>query len=219
MKTLDEIIKRDWQIVINDNVDLIDLEAIKDDRWYNLAFKPSPKTCLKIYDSLQKIVPDSLKSKVFFQPFEGYHFTLQWTQSDKQLDLDIKGLIQDLNKALTEFSPLKGTINYPLFGKAGSMGWFETIKNDEFTKIRQAIKSIWEKHHLELGFKENLYDLAYISLTRFTNLLTDKEKYLLKELKTWEIEDVVLDEIWLSYANKFMNPAKTEVIKRFLLHP
>lgn len=122
---------------------------------------------------------------------------------------------KELKEVFGKFAPIKGEVALPYFGKAGLLGIFKTEDDKEFLAIRQKIHHLWYDLRLPLGLPQKYYDLAYLSLTRYTGKFTQPEKEVLKNLPKQKISGVILAKVFLILNDKFMTPKDTKVLKKF----
>lgn len=217
-KDWEKLLADHWQTIQKNNVDLYEVQKLKKPaRALSLVFKvPSPVN-KKILQRLQQIITFPLTSFITFQPYQGYHFTIQWAPENEAEKLDLVSFISELKQALKNFNRIKGKILFPFFGRAGLMGMFKTENDDEFLKIREKIEPVWQQAGLTLKFGQEFYPLAYLSLTRYPTLMTSEAKPGFKNLPTQKVEDVSLNSVLLVLNDKFLTPRSTRVLAKIPL--
>jgi hypothetical protein len=186
-------------------------------RTFSLVYKVSFKDAQRISDVLLGVVPDALHRKLFFHPENGFHFTIQWTGEDEKTVVTSAEFINGLQRMLQKHTKLKGMLHLPFFGSAGLYGLLETdglyIKD-----IRDEVDEIWSKFGLRKSIREEDYEIAWISLVRFTDALDEREIEQLRRVEIKALDEIVLDEIWLVHNDKVMSMQNTKIIKIFHLH-
>jgi len=214
----DKLLKDHWKQIESDNV--VEFNAYKlsqETRTLGLVFKVPPKAGQKIRNSLDEIVPDSLRGRILFQPWQGYHFTVQWSPKEKVKDKNLDQIIKGLESLLSEFPPIKGEIVFPFLGL---LGFLKTKDNREFSEIRNEVNKLWSSFGLSLGAKKYLEKypgLAYLSLSRYTGSFGCEEKQLLKNFPTDQPQSVCFKEALLVINDKFMKPENTEIFAKLRL--
>jgi len=217
----DKLLKDHWKQMESDNVVEFDTyKPLQKIRTLSLVFKVPSEASQKIRNSLDEIVPDSLKERVLFQPWRSYHFTVQWSPSGEIKDKNLEQITKELESLFSKFPPIKGEIVFPFFGVVGLLGFLRTKKNREFPEIRDKINKSWSSFGLSLGAKKYLEKypgLAYLSLSRYTGVFNHEEKHLLKNLPTDRPQGVCFKEALLVLNDKFMTPKDTEIFAKLKL--
>lgn len=189
-------------------------------RSLSLVFKISSETSQKIRNSLDEIVPDSLKKRILFQPWQGYHLTVQWAPGEEIKNKSLNQFVKELERIFLKVPPIEGEIFFPFFGAVGLIGFLKTKTDREFLEIRDKVNKIWASFGLSLGAKKHLEKypgLAYLSLSRYTGGFSLKEKHLLKNLPTNRPQSVCFKEALLVLNDKFMTPENTEIFAKLNL--
>lgn len=212
----DKLLREHWQQIVLKNVDVFDVKE-EPKRNLGLVFKVPLNTSRKIKNVLDEIIPESLKGRILFQPFQGYHFTIQWSSEEYHRKINMALLKKELMEIFSELSPIEGQILFPYFGKMGLLGIFKTKRDRELLVIRQRVYQIWQDLGLPLGFPQKYYDLAYLSLSRYAGKFTKAERESLRNLPKQEIPEVRLTKTILVLNDKFMTPENTEVLKELVL--
>jgi hypothetical protein len=192
-----------YQKIKETNVRVFDKTTVDDLVAISLIVRIPKEVQYEIYTTLQKIVPESIKPKIIFQPKEGYHLTIQWAPNTEQLkfDEDFDFYIVDI---LSKYLPLKGDLYYPFFGPAGLGGILKTKEDNEFKGLRIEATELWKKLGMTVGYKDN-FALAFASFTRYLDTFTDEEKELLKNIPAQKVA-VELSKASLVLNNKFVTP-------------
>lgn len=212
------LLEEHWRHIKTGNVDLLSLRDISSKkRTLGLIFKVPEGTSKTIYGYLEKTIPEHLKKQIAIQPWEGYHFTIQWSPEKPLRSKDVSQIGKDLQILLAEFSPIKGNLLFPFFGKAGLLGIFKTEADKEFPHLRQAVNKLWKSFGLPLGVPPKYSDLAYLSLTRYKKSFTPKDKQFLKNLSVNKTPRIAFSEALLVLNDKFMTPENTETLRRMPL--
>ncbi len=214
----DRLLENHWKQITTENVTIFDKSSLKlKERTFALVFKIPIEASKEIKRTLSQSIPKHLKEKFLFQPYKGYHFSIQWCHEEELKGKEISDISAKFRNLLSKTNPIKGDFIFPLFGKAGFMGMLKTRTDQDFLLLREKVNKVWSSLGLPLGVPPKYSELAYVSLTRFNKVLTDKEKRLLKNLRVEKIPDIVLDEATLVLNDKFMTPEKTEILYKLTL--
>ena len=162
-------------------------------------------------------IPQNLRSKLLFQPAEGFHFTIQWSPEEYLTKIDIETLLSELKNILNNFSPINGNLFAPFFGRAGLFGMLKTETDLEIPKIRSKVHQLWKKFGLPPGLNLKDYDLAYISLVRYLGKFNQDEIKQFKDISLKKISNVILSEARVVLNDKIMNTNKTKILEKIIL--
>lgn len=168
------------------------------------------KDCaLQIYSDLQQDIPSDILEKIIAQPYEGYHFTLQWTPSispDKEQKLSSR--LKELNFDI----PTSGTMVHPVLGKAGILG----IVDDQTAKILEELRSkiyeVFTSLNISAGLLPDFFPLGYVSLSRYSAPFTDMDFEALKAIEAKSKNPIQFESILLGKIDKFITLERSEII-------
>lgn len=211
---LTRVLDEHWDHIQNYNVDTFDPKLANSGiRTVSLVFKISDGASKKIAEALEKI-PDDLKKEMVFQPYQGYHLTIQWFP-EEHLSLVNERFFKDLLEVFAGFKIINGSLVFPLLGRAGLLGTIKTETDLEMSHIRSEVNGVWKKYNLPFGLDPKYEGLSYMSLSRFVAELTQEEKFFLKEYPQQEIPGIALSQARLVLNDKFMTPENTKVLQTF----
>jgi len=214
----EKLLEEHWEHIKIKNVDVISPQNIlSKKRTFSLIFKVPVKASGKIYKYLEETIPERLKRQMILQPWKGYHFTVQWSPEESLKDKNISQVIEKLQVLLVEFPPIKGDLLFPFFGRAGLLGIFKTETDKEFFHLRQKVNEVLKSFNLPLGVPPKYSDLAYLSLTRYKESFTPKDKQFLKNLSVNKTPSIVFSEALLVLNDKFMTSKNTKIFKKLTL--
>lgn len=129
--------------------------------------------------------PKSIQRKLFFQPSDGYHMTLQWTNIPPENIRD--KLTSDISIYIKEIEPptVKFVGPYASFKNI----FFIATTENSIVSIREGLDKILKNYDLETKLPLEL-DLLWISVCRFVEQPTNEEKeYLFNNLEQEVIEN------------------------------
>jgi hypothetical protein len=215
-KSWQKLLGEHWKIIEEGNVEVFKEES-NSKRTLSLVFRLSSDLSQKIREDLDRVIPESLKGKIIFQPSEGYHLTLFWSPKDNLEGLNLPQFTQTLSQLFSKTPAITGTISFPYFGKGGMLSIFTTEREEEILSLRKRLQEIFLSFGVNPGFREAYYDLIWGSLTRYSAEFTQEEKQILKNLTVIEVPSVTFNEAVLVLNDKFLTPENTEILGRFSL--
>lgn len=186
-------------------------------RTLGIVLKVPARTSKQIKNALLKNIPLEVRSKILFQPPEGYHFTLQWTPERYLRSMDVNIFTQKLRDLLQHYYPMEGNLYLPYFGSTGLYGIFKTKPDNGVLQMRQDIHKLWGQFRLPTGSNSQNYDLMYISVARYIERFSPGEVEKLGKLYAYEIPNIILNEVSVVVNDKFMTSENTKIIDSLIL--
>lgn len=200
-----EFIKKQQDHIRQSGVDLVDPTQLKADyKVLTLVFKIDDDSAKKIDAYLKAAIPENIKDSLILQPYQGYHFTIQWTP-----DNATPNLVADISKILSQTPAFDGNLVFPFAGHAGFMATLQPNLEPRFKKLREELESVWSDHNLKLGLAQANYEIIYSSLSRYKSQFSVQEAI---DIPLQSIPGIVFNEAQLVMADKFMNPENSDII-------
>lgn len=181
-----------------------------------LIFSFDAKIKKKIYDFVKQSIPNTLLSKLYIQPYEGYHITIQ---SSKDRPKDTKKLVELTKQYFQDSKSLKGSI-FAIYPSDNSLLGITTIDAYLIKKTRADLAKIFKSCEANPKYnpKTNIYHFNYwstqtwVSLARPTSKFTDAEIELTTKLPKSVFTNVVFDKAILTYNDPFFTPKFSEIL-------
>lgn len=177
----------------------------------SVVLLPSLEDRRIIDEKMLGALPERLKKYVVWQPWEGYHFSVQWVMKENLGEVDMDLLVGSIKSSLSKESVIKGKMIYPLLGKKNLFGIFDVETPDHLVSIRTKLEDIWQEQGWKIGIPEGAYGLAWMSLVRFKKEIPDDLVRELMDLKPI-IDDLTVNTVKVSINDEFLTPNKTEVL-------
>lgn len=183
-------------------------------RTFSVLLEVDQESKTRIYHAIQKAIPDQLRKKVFFQPFESYHITLQSTTDTVT---DINGLTIALQQALEGHSRIAGPVVLP-FASDNSFLGIPLIDSEWMKQMRQDSASVFHSYHLTPKITprnkehfEQWSELGWVSLVRILEPFTEDEIELGRSLPSCVIDGVWYPSVVIADTDPFFSPVHSEI--------
>ena len=218
MESLSKEIPKNWKNNIEgqwkfleENGAILLTEKETKTRTLSVTLLPNPDDKRKINEKLLSVLPEQIDEYVVLQPWEGYHFSVQWVSKENLKNEDVSILADSIKSDLKGEGEIRGKMIYPLLGKKNLFGIFDVETTDRLMNMRSKLENIWQEKGWKVGIPEGAYEMAWMSLARFKKKVPDN---LIRELKSLEpiTEDLVVNTVRISINDEFLTPDKTKVL-------
>ncbi|OGC98759.1 hypothetical protein A2701_01750 [Candidatus Amesbacteria bacterium RIFCSPHIGHO2_01_FULL_47_34] len=124
----------------------------------------------KIAEFAQKAIPSSLKEKIYLQPPEGYHISLQWSKEFSRIE------ISDLVLDVEEYFRKIGNFSITMIGLYLSDNNFQLVggTNKLIRSVRNDLSALYEKHQAKPKLAAN-NGTTWISVARILHQFSGME--------------------------------------------
>ncbi len=200
------------KLVNEKNFQLIKLAEEQQRITFSILLQTSPSINAKIDEIVRSKIPEPIKNKLFIQPNQGYHITLQWTdlpEVNKQ-----NQIADEIIHMHSNLKALRTTITGPY---VSAKNLFFTVNTE--TNIPDIRKDIDNKlKSYDLVTKLPLaFNLLWISTCRFIELPNESEKeWLFKDMEQECLKDVMFDNFIVSKNDPFLSN-EGQILKRIRL--
>jgi hypothetical protein len=177
----------------------------------SVVLLPSLDDRKTINEKMRDALPERLNEYVVWQPWEGYHFSVQWVLKENLKGMDLETLVDSIKSSLNTEDAIKGKMIYPLLGKKNLFGIFNAENANHLVNMRNKLGSIWQEQDWKIGIPEGAYGLAWMSLVRFKKEIPDDLIRELMDLKPIT-SDLTVDTVRVSINDEFLTPNKTKVL-------
>lgn len=172
----------------------------------------------ELYQSLKTHIPAKLAEKLYFQPAEGYHISLQYTYQYVEI-AKAKEIYKDITEALKSKKQFVGDL-HALYVSDNSVLAVADLNKNYLHQIRTTLGEIFKKHNYDCKFDAskdveyfNIWGAsAWASLIRFTQQLTLDEIEILENLPKKVFEKVEFNRVIVANNNPFFTKDKSEVV-------
>lgn len=183
--------------VLDNGFQLIDKKKYLQNITYSILLQFNKSINEKLDSILRSKIPSEILKKIYIQPYEGFHITLQSTQiPTEEIKKDI---LKDLKEYVQDIFPFETSIIGPYPSHKNL--FFAVTTNKNIANIRKDIEDIYLKYRLEshLPFNNNL---MWVSVCRFIQQLDEREQdFILHKIEQESLNHKPIDRIVITENN------------------
>lgn len=215
-KEMIQTIKEQTQLVLDGQSKIFDPATIKAQTSFTpTVVYPMPIDTAKMISKnfIDKLTP-SLKLKIYFQPADSLHFTINWYSNEQISKVSPKTFI-DLLEDNLDFNKISCTVFSPVVGHIGLYVSLDEAGQKIIQSNRKTVFEEWSKFGIKPAFPPDGH-IPYAYLARYTAPLSQDDKEFLKELK-YEPYQINLDTILFLAGDKFLSLKSRNIYKSWQL--